>query len=467
MCVGFFDRMEDMGFFDFLKRRPEQKEVKERERLQFTSSEVTEASLAHPDRNEDASFVSAEDGFMVVSDGAGGHAGGDEVSRRIVQSFAETLEHVRGVELGEDSLEKASELLEMQVLKAAQDAYTFSMEVAQTLDDPRKRPMATVMAGRVIRTEQGIRAIIKSVGDGLAYVRRANGEVEQVPIVEDSYVAMYFEKKVRKGELSEEDVYRIMNCSSPLDFDFEPDLVKGALLKKEAQFYFKKRNVVTASLGSDLPDSLDVHSAIVALDTGDELFFMSDGVENLTDDERKMLLSGGPHLQSRAEALMSSSVARSQSRSRRSKKDDVTVTGLEVRDVVHEEMEKAAAVNAKIERLRDRQEVFAGRVRELGKLVRRKGARPLERMDLYQTQMQLADVQYAIGKAQLELYDEGTDDKRDQFEIQRHKETMRLAKANRTRAENALGRLQGARDDVDRVKADKARAAARNASKGA
>jgi serine/threonine protein phosphatase PrpC len=112
-------------------------------------------------RNEDALLVAGEVGLVAVFDGLGGHPAGDVASATAAASLRES---------GLTAASSADDLV--AALQAAHDAVGAAAD-----GDPDRTGMATTV---VVATLAGSTTLVAHVGDSRAYLRDADGRLEQV-----------------------------------------------------------------------------------------------------------------------------------------------------------------------------------------------------------------------------------------------------------------------------------------------
>lgn len=347
-------------------------DVRDAQRRFFEVVEATEPSADHP-RNEDASFADPERGLIALSDGAGGHAGG-EVASRAGMAMAENPYQPLSLvaEVGEDDAaiqerlafeamvkEDQDRLKQIEAQLSAEEARdgAVSVETANAYMDTifrlsaasveassktfaamarregkpikaGKEPIATLMIARVFETAAGKKALVRSVGDSAAFVRRANGKVARVEIEEDSSL----QKWVKDGEISQEDADRISQAKNCASFSGTARIYCTMYFGKNPAVRYRYSSGVTQMAGKMPVRELNVHAASVDVGEQDELFFTSDGVhDNLTNDEIAEVMGGPEPFEERAKRLVRASVDRSRETKEenfRPKPDDITIVAL-------------------------------------------------------------------------------------------------------------------------------------------
>ena len=178
------------------------------------------------------------DGLLVVADGMGGHAAGEEASRITVDTVVSHLmDSTREVgEMGEEGLLRfMSEALEKANLDVLDEAAR----------SPEKHGMGTTCTTALLR---GANGYIAHIGDSRAYL-------------------------LRGGVLS-----RLTKDHSFVEEEVE----RGALTLEEARVH-PRRNVVTRAIG--LGSDLNVDTYPVALRPGDRLMLCSDGLNSMITNE--------------------------------------------------------------------------------------------------------------------------------------------------------------------------------------
>lgn len=207
--------------------------------------------------NEDAHLVDAQLGLLIVADGMGGHAGGEEASALAVEAIAAFVkEHLSGAE----GPEQIGQLLQGAIQRAHAEVR------ARAAANPALHERGTTV---VVALCQGDTVHIAHVGDSRAY-RLHRGEMRQ--LTEDHSVVAQL---VKAGQLTPKEARR-----HPL------------------------RHRITRCLGS--PDAAQPDLQCLAWEPGDYLLLCSDGLTNMVEDRniQKLLLKGGEDVQASCEALV-------------------------------------------------------------------------------------------------------------------------------------------------------------------
>jgi PPM family protein phosphatase len=256
------------------------------------------ASEKHPERNEDAMFISEDYRAFGIFDGMGGEAGGQVASNLAKEYISNALNTFPdGLSL------KQEEKLMHDILLDANK---------RMLQEKRGRSEGMNTTASVVRIWQGPgserKAIVGNVGDSRVYIFR-NGTLKQITLDDNLLRADYpNEKKARA-------VQEKMNNTV--------DPVKG--LNAEEQDLWKKRNVIAQYLGKE---NISPRINVVDLLPGDQILVCSDGIsDNLTDTEIAVILDQSHGLRGATERLINYSLARSRESKQinpRAKQDDMT-----------------------------------------------------------------------------------------------------------------------------------------------
>lgn len=287
---------------------------------------ASEASIEHPDRNEDAYLYSAKRGLQFVADGMGGVPAGDlasqEAQRQLTKSGMEGLAAgTRQVmEADRETVQKASDVeaaftdiinhmnnrvIEMQKSPAVMDrAKEFfkekrgqafdpdNAEDVETLESYVSQIGATVSMSKFWKAENGKDMItVGNVGDSRTY-RLRNGALESLS-VDDSPVRILLEEGLIKDD---QDVTQLINKRDVISLvDKHPELkgVAAKILRGPDQVTLDSiRNNISQAVGvSKMMEKLfgtkfKPFVKSYEVEDGDVYLTMSDGViDNLTDDE--------------------------------------------------------------------------------------------------------------------------------------------------------------------------------------
>ncbi len=373
-------------------------------RKMFETAEATEASFEHPEDNQDASFVDEETGMMVVADGVRGGADGRAISQAAVGGVAAS-NRISSFDINTGyspwSLEEASFFLDGTVQESIAAVYAKKKEMteryradlvalkekmaANTWPSPKeKRAMdnqfsaltraianegaTTFVLAQTLRTPEGWKAIVKSVGDSAGYTLKKDGRLMSIPIPDDGALMRLTES----GELSPTEAEWISQASSDRGFidtlkthgalsDAEsaflmnelgsegrqlaqntiatfhstfPENTKAAQLLGAFRDYYRgqgrgSRKVLSQAIGGSVSaEDIRVHTTYVNLEEGDTLLLASDGLDdNLTLEEIEAELAGEGDLQTKLERLKQKAIERSKDKGHlRAKPDDIVIT---------------------------------------------------------------------------------------------------------------------------------------------
>lgn len=244
----------------------------------------TEASIEHPERNEDAIGFDQQGKWAVLLDGMGGLDAGDEASRTALDAIVKRIAKIK------DNADPS---------KAQQEIAKAFNEASEQVKKRVPKGGTTAVAVKVVGRDRKI-AVITSVGDSRLY-RFRQGDLEQIT-QDDSRIPIPLREKLdnvsEENELSEDELN-----------------------------YYKMRKYITGHLGQKEP--LNVHTYTVELSEGDNLVLTSDGVhDNLTASEIQVALESGTEL---ADKLVEASFNRAMQEGShfRAKKDDISAIIIE------------------------------------------------------------------------------------------------------------------------------------------
>lgn len=322
----------------------------------FSVGAATEASPWHPDVNQDAFAVDAKRHLMMVADGVSGSAKGEKASgaaRDAVQELGGALDQM----IEDARKETGVPYLTLDQASTVMDAHfrliADRVKKATDVGEGKVRSATTLMTAKIFEIAPGeTYAIVKSVGDCQPMVLRADGQLERVDIVEDSR----FAERIRSGELTEDEAHMIAESGSPeelLQMFSEYKAVSERMPTDEAlgassasaladtermlllfnRYYAsarQERSVITAFVGGKLGAEIDVHSASVKLNPGDQLFLSTDGIDALKRVQVQEALSRGATLDQKVRMLVSEAKKANEKGDLRAKPDDITVVGMEV-----------------------------------------------------------------------------------------------------------------------------------------
>lgn len=330
-----------------------EKRVEARKMPPFEVGSCTEASPKHPEVNQDAFVVDAKRQLLMVADGVGGSARGELASRAAQEAMGlydiyldELIDQkCQATGLSYLTVEQASQVMDEHFSLIANYVYEVTTERATS---EVLGAATTLTTAKVFETAPGERyAVVKSIGDSYPMVRRANGVVEMIDIDEDSVVREW----VKKGEVSEDELFLISESGSLDELEqmyttymseqeLEVDADRLNALKEKFNSYFspstfnkstkQARSEVTQFVGKHRADRLTIHSAIVKLEPGDQLYLSTDGIDPLRRRTIQEVLSQEGSVADKSKALVEAATSANTTEAIRAKPDDITVVGMEV-----------------------------------------------------------------------------------------------------------------------------------------
>lgn len=262
--------------------------------LRYTGK--SEASISHPERNEDAIGYNAQHGIAMVLDGVGGLHGGDRASRAARDVIAARLKPI----------------------PISTDPDTAKGEIGNALIEASTRVLAevpgagaTAVVAKFLEVMGERRVIIGSVGDSRAYILRG-GVLRQITEDDSTTAGLPLEER------------RVLDQKLAL-VETQQDI---ATLNQRERGYWHTRNVILQMLG-DKNGTPKPHVYQVALQSGDKVILTSDGVhDNLSHREMEQIAKEQPEA---AEELVRHAKARSaDNRHTRHKPDDISAVVVDV-----------------------------------------------------------------------------------------------------------------------------------------
>jgi PPM family protein phosphatase len=258
--------------------------------ITFTAAAESIASPSHPERNEDASFISEAANAIGVFDGVRSKRGSELAAQTAATTIAGRLErtdNVMPIPLSEHAMRDA--LLE------AHYAIRNSAKGAEIL--------TTATVAKIFQSASGTPyAAVASTGDCRAYLFRDNA-LQHVTL-DHAYAA---------GSTSERrDIQKT--------FAQATDLSK---LSERELHLWKKRNIISTALGQDGEPTISVST--FEIQPGDRILVTSDGVhDNLTDGEITSALTEQTDDTESVYTLVHAAHERSLADHMRAKRDDIT-----------------------------------------------------------------------------------------------------------------------------------------------
>ncbi len=177
------------------------------------------------------------DGVLVIADGMGGRASGEQAAQAAVDAVDETLAELLDSRLAEPVV--LTDALSTALRKANARVYALAQE------DAERKGMGTTCVAAVV---EGDRLYLAHAGDSRAYLLRG-GALTQLT-ADHSYVA----EQVRAGAISEESA-------------------------RKSRF----RNIITRAVG--IEPTLEAEVTDLEIKPGDVLLLCTDGLSNMVDEE--------------------------------------------------------------------------------------------------------------------------------------------------------------------------------------
>lgn len=233
-------------------------------------SAYTEASIAHPDRNEDAGGREDAKQRIVLADGMGGLYGGDIASKKVMEVAKANLADLTATSAQEQGIpddQKVTYVTE----RVKQTLQTASLAVR---NEGGMGSTGLIAQFVDVRDQKWI--VIGSVGDSRGYILR-DGHLVQVT-VDDSNITKNIPARERGAYNRKFD-----SIATQAEYD---------RLSPQEKAFFNRRNEITQHLGQEAPVEPYMHASIVK--PGDKWLFTTDGIhDNLTSDEIKVEFEKG------------------------------------------------------------------------------------------------------------------------------------------------------------------------------
>ncbi len=257
------------------------------ERFEFAYRSLP--SERHPSYNEDRHLENAQLGLYGVFDGVGGHFGGKEASAAAAASVLKDV-HRAWDKIDDDEADDTIRPSLANTLRAANKAvigrgkeiYTEKyLKIPEAQRPVWHSPQTTATIAKLHEFADGrMKAYFAHVGDCRAYVRRADGTLEQLTVEDDilsdaGEVARLSEEF--HMQLTDADIERYRQLMDEVASEAEmPDAL--------GRYLFRTRNIVARTLGHDYgTGTMGVRTYAADVSPGDTILMMSDGVhDNLT-----------------------------------------------------------------------------------------------------------------------------------------------------------------------------------------
>ncbi len=241
----------------------------------------SEASLEHPNINEDAFFIDKKINAAGIFDGMGGYGGGNIASEAAAGAVLEKLN-----ELPDNaSVKKIQQTISLALKTASQEI----LDMQENDPEKLKNMGATGTVMKIWEGKNGEKkAVIGNVGDSRAYLLR-NGRLQALT-KDDSLV----QQLIDEGQLKND---QDLNAEAAVDMGLGKQKIKVG----------KIRHAMLQGLGVDAENHLKINPNMytVDLESGDTLLLSSDGIhDNLLDKEIEMTLKNGFDEKDLAELLV-------------------------------------------------------------------------------------------------------------------------------------------------------------------
>lgn len=249
----------------------------------FESNDYFELAISsvigNRDEQQDRSgyVISSNEGFVVICDGMGGHAGGKIASNLAVESLLEKYNLQVPIQNIQEFLLTSADFLDRKIVELSND-------------NGKKMEAGTTMSAVLVR-EKSMSWV--SVGDSRIYIHRKN---ELVQVTKDHTYKLVLDEKKTNGTISEE--------------------------------YYQKElshaNALVSFLGVDGLPFIENNSTPLCLFSGDVIVIMSDGLYKLlTDNEIQNILQDDGTLNEMLESF--ENLAQKKSVLKHIKRDNMTV----------------------------------------------------------------------------------------------------------------------------------------------
>lgn len=275
----------------------------EKRELRTVIEARSEASVDHPDRNEDAIFQLPEKNAAGVFDGVGGAAKGEvasAVARDYVASELDKLSNDLPIlELEQkmiDILRGAHQAVILKSRQLGEQIGTTAAIVKEVMQDGQKW------------------AVIANAGDSRVYKIKKDGSIEQLT-VDDGII------RASLGVDTEENTtkkFKLIEKAREMQKKF--NRAKSIDELGDEKFLWKKRNAIFNGLGGE--DEINPRIITVPIEEGERLLLASDGFDSVSDNEIENILKRKGGAQEIVRTVKTQSIDK---KNWRAKPDDVSV----------------------------------------------------------------------------------------------------------------------------------------------
>ena len=312
----------------------------------------TEASVKHPDRNEDAAFLDPEKGVAGIFDGLGGVTAGDKASARAAEFLAQNADKLPSRGTQEQAESAMSDLIKNMSAAVAEvrNLPEVRASVKEYLSknglDPTNETLIERVGEAVSTTAEVVKiwqdkggkskVTIGGAGDSRVY-RLRGGKLTQLSRDDSPITALKELGIITDNQPLDEEMPRAMLEKAALAKPTEMQTALDQTVGKETFSLHDIRNIVTQSLGADTllkrrGQEFKPNVQTFDVEEEDELFLVSDGPsDNVSDEEMEGIANkfpGQPDLAARETKKLA--YERSKGGHPRSKADDVTIIALKI-----------------------------------------------------------------------------------------------------------------------------------------
>lgn len=284
--------------------------------LPLTFAKATRAHEEHSERNEDYGLTDPENRLAVICDGVGYVTGASQAARTAARTVRARWRQMLA-RLAEDSTQVGVQNQTFDLEATLRQLLEEANKAVLALDarlakhakgNDKKHALTTIALALLLPRSDGYLLGYAHVGDSRVYLLRQKEALQRLT-ADDGY----FEWKIGKGELNEEDAWRIEQTSF------------AEQLSEQDSEHFDKRNGITQSLGEE---DIALHVGQISIRSGDCVLLSTDGIhDNLTDVEIEETVRKSMSTTT-AKTLLNRTVERSHQDEAvclRAKKDDMSI----------------------------------------------------------------------------------------------------------------------------------------------
>ncbi len=285
---------------------------RERKEKETVIDARSEASLEHPERNEDSIFQLSKKGAAGVFDGIGGAERG-ELASQVARDYVANKIDALSADLDKEAVAHAL----ADIIRGADQAVHAKADELSAAEGREIKMGTTAAVVKEMVDDGGRWAIIANAGDSRVYKIKADNSIEQLTVDDGILRIAFGVEREEDPKKKQEKINQVREKQALFNRAGTIEEIKDAGL----YMFWSQRNKIFNSLGG--ADEIKPRILTVPLAEGERIMLASDGLDSVGDNDIEAMLQKGRGAQDIVTMVRSASI--DEEKNWRAKPDDTSV----------------------------------------------------------------------------------------------------------------------------------------------